>query len=195
MRALLLPLLLAALPAAAQEAPVAWLGPEPHLAMAGTIAGQPVALSVTPETEGVARLAAKREYRPGAGGAWRYADFEVALHAVVEGVERSYEIEIENRDFAAHPLPATFDLGPESFPEGLRAFLEMQQEWETEAGSVNDELGGWTGTLTLLRDEGMRDAEGVAADGLIGGFLLAERGEDRIAVSFAVPVTEAEKDD
>lgn len=194
MRALL-PCLFLATPALAQEAPAGWLGPEPHLTMVGTIAGQPVALSVTPDTEGVARLSGKREYLPGENGAWRHGDFELTLQAVIDGVEKTFEIEAENQDFHRHPLPASFALGPENFPAGLHAFLEVQQEWETDGKSVNDELGGWTGSLTLYRDEGTADADGLMADGIIGGFLLAEKGTDRLAVSFTVPVTEAEKDD
>jgi hypothetical protein len=92
-------------------------------------------------------------------------------------------------------LPATFELGPENFPEGPHAFLEAAAEWETETGSVNDEIGGWTGLLTLAKDEGAADAEGLVPDGVIGGHVVAENGTDRLVMSFTVPVSEYEKDE
>lgn len=193
-----------ALPAAAQEAgdalaaaPAGWLGATPHLVMVGTLAGHPIDLRYRDvgAAFGIAAFSGKREYLPGEGGAWRYGDFEVVLQAVIDGVERSFEVEVENRDFAAHPLPATFALGGENSPEGLNAFLEMSAEWETEAGSVNEELGGWTGTLTLARDDGTPDGRGLLPDGLIGGHMVAERGGDRLAMSWTVPVAGYELDD
>jgi hypothetical protein len=111
-------------------------------------------------------------------------------------VERSFELEVENADFLQQrPLPATFDLGGENFPEGARAFLEAAAEWETAESSVNDEVGGWTGTLTLAKDEGTADAEGLVPDGMIGGHMVAENAGDRLVMSFTVPVAGYEKDD
>jgi hypothetical protein len=60
---------------------------------------------------------------------------------------------------------------------------------------VNDEIGGWTGTLTLSKDDGTADAEGLVPDGMIGGHLVAENGSDRLMMSFTVPVAEYEKDE
>ena len=191
-----------ALPAAAQEAgvgaePTEWLGPTPHIVMVGTLAGRPIDVRFddVAAAPGIAAFSGKREYLPGEGGAWLYGDFEVALQAVIDGVEKGLEVEVENRDFAAHPLPATFALGPENFPEGARAFLEMSAEWETQGETVNEELGGWTGTLTLTEDGGTPDARGLLGDGTIGGHMVAERGEDRLVVSFTVPVAGYELDD
>ena len=104
-------------------------------------------------------------------------------------------MEVENRDFAAHPLPATFALGDANFPEGPRAFLEMSAEWETQGETVNEELGGWTGTLTLAEDGGTPDARGLLPDGTIGGHMVAERCGDRLVMSFTVPVAGYELDD
>ncbi len=182
---------------ALMEPPPAWLGPEPHLVLMGALGGRPVDVQVMdPEAmAGLAAFGGKREYLPGEAG-WRYADFEVALQAEIGGVERAFEVEVENRDFLQHrPLPATFALGAENFPEGARAFLEVSAEWETERGAVNDEMGGWAGTLTLAEDSGTPDAEGLVPDGLIGGHMVAERGADRLVMSFTVPVGGYEKDD
>lgn len=195
----ILALALLPLPCVAQdapEAPLGWLGATPHLVMVGRIGGHPVEVRLPDmaAAEGVAAFSGKREYLPGEA-AWRYGDFEVGLQATIDGVERSFELELENADFAAHPLPATFALGPGNFPEGLRAFLEASAEWETAEGSVNEEVGGWTGTLTLLVDSGTADAEGLSQGGSVGGFLVAESGGDRLVASFTVPVSDVEKDD
>ncbi|WP_210529140.1 hypothetical protein [Rubellimicrobium arenae] len=200
----LLVLCLLPLPAFAQDGsaalsgpPAAWLGPEPHLVLMGQLAGHPVNiqildLSAAPD---VVAFEGKREYLPGAAG-WRFGDFEVSIQAVIDGVEKSFEIEVENDDFARQrPLPASFALGPENFPQGAKAFLEAAAEWETEAGSVNEEIGGWSGTLTLSEDKGTPDAEGLMPDGTIGGHMVAENGADRLVMSFTVPVVEYEKDD
>lgn len=180
------------------EPPAAWLGETPHLVLMGTLNGRPVDiqfLELSSLPEGVESFEGKREYLPGEAG-WRYGDFEVALQAVIGGVERSFEMEFENADFVQQrPLPATFELGPENFPDGARAFLEAAAEWESEAGSVNDEIGPWTGTLTLAKDDGTADAEGLVPDGTIGGHLVAESGGDRLVMSFTVPVAEYEKDE
>lgn len=208
MRVLALSLLMLPVPVLAQEAtvtpgnllaapPAEWLGDVPHFVMIGTLAGRAVDIQFTDmaAAEGIDSFAGKREYLPGEGGDWRYGDFEVALGAVIEGVEKSFELEFENHDFTQHALPATFTLGGENFPEGLAAFVEVQAEWETEAGSVNDEIGGWTGTLTVVMDTGTLDGEGLVPDGMIGGFMIAENGGDRLVASFTVPVVEYEKDE
>lgn len=178
------------------EAPTEWIGATPHFVLMGTLNGRPVDIQYLDiaAAEGVAAFEGKREYLPGEAG-WRYGDFEVALQAVIDGAEKSFEMEVENADFLRHPLPASFELGPENFPDGARAFLEASAEWETEAGAVNDEIGGWTGTLTLAEDSGTPDAEGLVPDGLIGGHMVAQHGDDRLVMSFTVPVAEYEKDD
>lgn len=207
MRVTFLTLLLLPLPAWAQdatvtpgnhlaEAPNEWIGATPHFVLMGTLNGRPVDIQYLDigAAEGVATFEGKREYLPGEAG-WRYGDFEVALQAVIDGAEKSFELEVENADFLQHSLPASFELGPENFPDGTRAFLEASTEWETEAGSVNEEIGGWTGTLTLAEDSGTPDAEGLVPDGLIGGHMVAQHGDDRLVLSFTVLVAEYEKDD
>jgi hypothetical protein len=195
----LLAALLLPLPAFAQEAaePTEWLGPTPHLILVGTLAGHPVDIRMPDmaAAQGVARFEGKREYLPAEGGGWRYGDFEVVLDATLGGVERRFEMELENHDFLEHPLPASFELGAENFPRGARAFLEAEAEWETAEGAVNEELGGWTGRLTLHEDSGTPDAEGLLPDGRIAGFLVAEREGERLVMSFTVPVGGYEKDE
>lgn len=208
MRLAALALCLLPVPALAQDAtvtpgntlsapPAEWLGETPHFVLMGTMGGRPVDIQFLDiaAAEGVAAFEGKREYLPGEAG-WRYGDFEVALQAVIEGVEKSFEMEFENDDFVQqHPLPASFELGGENFPQGARAFLEAAAEWETEAGAVNDEIGGWTGTLTLAKDEGTADAEGLIPDGMIGGHAVMQNGADGLVLSFTVPVAEYEKDE
>jgi hypothetical protein len=177
-------------------APAEWLGPAPHLVMMGQAAGQSLDIQLTDmaAAAGIEGFEGKREYLPGDGAALRYGDFEVALKALIGGLERSIELEFENADFATHPLPATFTLQDREFPEGLLSNLEVQLEWEGPEGAVNAESAGWTGTLTLLHDEGTKDGSGASGDGWIGGFVLAEKDGERLVISFTVPVVEYEID-
>jgi hypothetical protein len=177
--------------------PAEWLGEAPHLVVMGTIGGRSFDLQMTDmaKAEGVAEFAGKREYLPGDGGVWRYGDFEVALKATIEGVEKSLEFEFENHDFTAHALPASFALQDKEFPEGLLSYFEAQLEWETTEATVNDEIGSWTGTLVLNADSGTKDDKGLVPDGMIGGFVTATREGDSLVMSFTVPVAEYELDD
>lgn len=177
--------------------PAEWLGETPHLILMGTINGRPVDVQMTDMAgaAGVAEFAGKREYQPADGGAWRYGVFEVALKATFDGVEKAIELEFENRDFGQHPLPAIFELQTEEFPEGAKAFFEVQLEWETPESTVNDEIGGWSGTLALAQDSGTADDKGLVPDGMIGGFATATLGADTIVMSFTVPVAEYELED
>lgn len=179
------------------DAPAAWLGAVPHLVVMGTLNGRVLDIQYPDMAMAadIATFSGKREYLPGEGGAYRYGDFEVALEAVIDGAEKAFEFEFENFDFSAHDLPATFALGAENFPEGAFAFLEAAAEWETATETVNDEIGAWTGTLTVELDEGTADAQGLSGDGLIGGLVVAEQGADRLVISFTVPVAEYEIDD
>lgn len=177
--------------------PAEWLGEVPHLVVMGTIGGRAFDLQMTDmaKAEGVVEFAGKREYLPGEGGAWRYGDFEVALKVTLDGVEKALEFEFENHDFTAHTLPATFALQDKEFPEGLLSYFEAQAEWETPEATVNDEVGGWTGTLLLALDSGSKDDKGLVPDGMIGGLVTATREGDSLVLSFTVPVAEYELDD
>ena len=177
--------------------PAAWLGEVPHFVMMGTAGGRSYDVQLTRIAEGgvVAGFAGKREYLPGEGGTWRYGDFEVGLEIVLDGVEKAIELEYENNDFSTHPLPADFTLQGEEFPEGLLSYLEVEAEWETAEGVVNDEVTGWSGTLSLAIDTGTPDGEGLLPDGMIGGYVVAQSGADSLVISFTVPVTEYEKDE
>lgn len=176
--------------------PAAWLGPEPHLVIMGKVNGHDMNIQLTDmAAAGVAEFTGKREYLPGEAAAFRYGDFEVSLKANIGGIERSIELEFENDDFSAIPLPAALALGAENFPKGNAAYLEFSAEWEDAAGSVNDEIGGFTGTLSLQLDEGTADDIGLRADGMIGGLLVGENAGEMLVVSFTVPVSEYEIDD
>ncbi len=178
-------------------APIEWLGETPHFVAMGQIGGRAVDIQYLDiaSAEGVAEFAGKREYLPVEGGTWRYGDFEVALKAVIGGVEKSLEMEFENHDFTEHALPANFFLQGEEFPKGLLSNLEAALEWETPESTVNDEIAGWTGTLTLTTDTGTKDDKGLVPDGMIGGFVTATRDADMLILSFTVPVVEYELDD
>jgi hypothetical protein len=179
------------------SAPTEWLGRTPHLVIMGKVNGRDLNIQLTDiaAASGVAEFAGKREYLPGEAGAYRYGDFEVALKAEIGGVERSFELEFENDDFASTALPSEFQLVSENFPKGLASFLEVSSEWEDATGSVNDEIGGFGGTLSLQLDEGTPDDKGLRADGLIGGLVTAEAGGEVVVISFTVPVVEYEIDD
>lgn len=178
-------------------APAEWLGATPHLVVMGTLNGHVLNIQLTDmaAATAVAEFEGKREYLPGDGGAFRYGDFEVGLKAEIGGVERSFELEFENDNFATIALPAEFSLGAENFPKGNAAYLEVSAEWEDAAGSVNDEIGGFTGTLSLQLDDGTPDDKGLRADGMIGGLVVAENAGETLVISFTVPVAEYEIDD
>lgn len=208
MRRLTLALCLLAAPALAIDAtvtpgntltapPAAWLGEAPHLVVMGTIGGRTYDLQMIDmaAATGVVEFAGKRGYLPGNGGVWRYGNFEVALKATLDGVEKALEFEFENHDFTAHALPATFALQDREFPEGLLFYFEAQAEWETDVATVNVEIGGWTGSLVLAMDSGTKDAKGLVPDGLIGGYVSATREGETLVMSFTVPVSEYELDD
>jgi hypothetical protein len=177
--------------------PTEWLGPVPHLVIMGKMNGHDLNLQYTDLTaaDAVVEFGGKREYLAGEAGAFRYGDFEVGLKAVIGGVERSFELEFENDDFSGMSLPVDLVLGSENFPKGNAAFLEFAAEWEDASGSVNDEIGGFTGTLSLKLDEGSADDKGLRPDGMIGGLVIAEQAGETVVVSFTVPVAEYEIDD
>jgi hypothetical protein len=177
-------------------APSEWLGPTPHLVIMGTVNGREMNIQLTdPATvAGVAEFAGKREYLPNDDGSFRYGDFEVGLKAEIGGVERSIELEVENDDFAKFALPSDFQLVPENFPKGPASYLEFSMEWEDAAGSVNDEIGAFNGVLSVHLDEGTPDDKGLRPDGMIGGFLSAEKDGQIVTISFTVPVAEYEID-
>lgn len=197
---------LLALPAAAETvtsdarplavAPAEWLGATPHLVIMGRVNGHDLNIQITDmaATPGLAEFTGKREYLPRDAG-YRYGDFEVSLKALLGGAERAFELEFENDDFAGHALPRRFALGGENFPKGEKAYLELSMEWETAAGSVNDEIGGYDGTLYLVQDQGTADPKGLLPDGLIGGHVVARKGDETVTISFTVPVAEYEIDD
>jgi hypothetical protein len=178
-------------------APTEWLGPTPHLVIMGTVNGRELNIQLTDPAAvaAVAEFAGKREYLPGDAGTFRYGDFEVGLKAKIGGVERSIELEVENDDYAKFVLPSDFQLVPENFPKGPASYLELSMEWEDSAGSVNDEIGAFNGVLSVQLDEGTPDDKGLRPDGMIGGFVNAEKDGQIVTISFTVPVAEYEIDD
>ncbi len=184
-------------PATLTAPPAEWLGPVPHLVIMGKAKGHDLNIQIDDMAKAadVAEFAGKREYLPQDGGGYRYGDFEVSLKAVIDGAERAFELEFENHDLHGLTLPAALALTTENFPKGEAAFLEFSMEWETGAGSVNEELGGYSGTLSLLQDQGTPDGKGLLPDGMIGGHVVAEKDGETVVISFTVPVAEYEIDD
>lgn len=180
------------------EAPTAWLGETPHFVMVGEFGDYSFNINLPDLAAAEASVAGKREYGRGDAGTLRLIDFEVAVNAVMDGIERTIELEFANADFATHTLPMGFDITSEAeFPEGALASLEVQFEWEWVEKStiVNEEGLIDAGRLDLAVNEGEPDAEGVAANGLIGGFATATREGKTLVLSFTVPVTEGKIDD
>ena len=180
-------------------APTAWLGATPHFVMVGEFGDYSFNinlpdLAATPD----AAITGKREYGRDDAGALHLIDFEVAANAVMNDIERTIELEFANADFNSHTLPMSFAIEPGAeFPEGAKASLEVQFEWEwvEKSAIVNEEGLIDAGSLDLALNDGTADAEGVAANGVIGGFATATKDGKTLAISFTVPVTEAEIDD
>ena len=171
-----------------------WLGEKPHLVIKGSINGYSFDVEFFDfDSDDIAEFEGKREYLPQDGGL-RYADFEFTIKAVIAGLEKEIELEFENFDFNDYKAPADFTLQSEEFPKGALSNLEVEFEWEASGTSVNEEVAGWDGTLTLAKDDalGKKDPFG---EGLIGGYVAATKGDDTLSVSFTVPVVEFEIDD
>ena len=179
-------------------APSAWLGATPHFVMVGAFGDYTFNVNL-PTLEGAAaEVVGKREYGRDDAGALHLIDFEVAVNAIMNDIERTVELEFANADFNTHTLPLSFALSPdEEFPEGAKASVEVQFEWEWVEKStiVNEEGLVDSGALDLALNEGTANAEGIAPNGLIGGFATLTRDGKTLALSFTVPVTEAEIDD
>jgi hypothetical protein len=178
-------------------APTEWLGASPHFVMVGTFGDYSFNISL-PDLGSEAAVRGKREYGRTDDDSLALIDFEIAVNAVMNDIERTIELEFANADFDKASLPMRFEIQPEEeFPEGAKASLEAQFEWEWVEKStiVNEEGLMDSGMLDLALNEGTADAEGIAPNGMIGGFATATRDGQTLAISFTVPVTEAEIDD
>lgn len=183
----------------AATAPTAWLGETPHFVMVGAWGDYTFNINA-PDLAAVtdAAFAGKREYGHDDAGGLRLIDFEVAANAVMNDIERTIELEFANDDFATQTLPMSFALRQDvEFPKGAEASLEVQFEWEWVEKStiVNEEGLADAGTLALALNQGEANAEGIAPNGLVGGFATIEKDGKTLVLSFTVPVTEAEIDD
>jgi hypothetical protein len=183
----------------AAAAPTQWLGETPHFVMVGNFGDYQfninmADLGATPD----APATGKREYRTNDAGSLALIDFEVAVNAVMNGIERTIELEFANADFNTANLPMSFAIEPGAeFPEGAKASLEVQFEWEwvEKSAIVNEEGLIDAGTLDLSLNQGTAEANGTAPNGMIGGFATATKDGETLAISFTVPVAEAEIDD
>ena len=101
--------------------------------MMGVVAGTTFDVQIA-DVAALADIAAfkgKREYTSDGTG-YRYIDFEVALEAVLGGIERKIELEFENHDFLAFDDVTTFTLGAAEFP---------RRNVEPQAASTNGRPG------------------------------------------------------
>lgn len=176
--------------------PTEWLGETPHLVMMGTVNGYAFDIQYPEMTAApdIAEFAGKREYQID-GDRLRYVDFEFTFQAVIGGIEKEIELEFENFDFDAEAVPGAFMLQSGGYPRGALSNMEVEFEWKTAGASTDEEVENWDGTFTFALDEGTESDLGTLAGGKIGGHVDASRGEDRIVISFTVPVTEVEIDD
>lgn len=180
-------------------APNAWLGATPHFVMVGEFGDYSFNINL-PDLASMPNAAAtgKREYGHNDGGGLSLIDFEVAVNAVMNNIERTIELEFANADFNTATLPMSFAIEPGvEFPAGAKSSLEVQFEWEWVEKStiVNEEGLIDSGSLALALNEGNVGADGTAPNGLIGGFATATKDGKTLAISFTVPVAEAEIDD
>ena len=178
-----------------------WLGPETHIVLSGTINGRGVQLG-RPDTfgEGYAwGVTATRRYeyqlgqsgKPWVGATWLYQGIEVQMEAAAGG-HATVTIWLSAMDWSASPAPAAWDLA--AVPPALgsaEARLRVRIEWQTDDTLSIEEASDWTGSLTLVRDEGAQEeGTGILSDGRVGGTVDAARGEDRLWISFMAPVDE-----
>lgn len=181
----------------ATDAPTEWLGAAPHFVMVGDFGEFTFAINVKdPDKTENFELRGKREYRKGEKGL-DYIDFEIAVDLITNGIERGIELEFENANFSAHPVPSTYALQDKEFPAGLFSNMELQIEWEWVEKSfiVNDEKLYSDGQLTVGLEDGKAEADGTAPNGVIGGFATGSMDGKKIAISFSAPVAETEIDD
>jgi hypothetical protein len=169
---------LVALAADLAAAPRAWLGEAGHLVLMGGALGTDLDVAVL-SAPVLAGIAVEREYAPAAGGRLVCTEIEIAAAIPTAAGPARLEIEIEVADLGSLTLPAELALGSAA---GLALDLP--------AGCAQ----GWTGSLQLIRDEGVRDIRGLARGGRVAGYLRAERGEDWLVLSFTLPVTSVEID-
>lgn len=180
-------------------APTTWLGATPHFVMVGEFGDYSFNINLpdlAPNPD--MSITGKREYGHGENGSLALIDFEIAANAVMNDIERTIELEFANADFNAATLPMSFAIEPSvEFPEGPRSSLEVQFEWEwVEKNTIVNEEGlADSGSLDLALNDGIAGVDGTAAGGVIGGFVTAIKDGKTLAVSFTVPVTEAEIDD
>ncbi|MEM1360785.1 MAG: hypothetical protein AAGF94_03625 [Pseudomonadota bacterium] len=173
-----------------------WLGEEPHFAMVGTVNGYDfnVYLSDMTRAMGVTKFEGKREYKEDRNGL-RYRDVEFTLEAIIEGVDKEIDLEFKSHDFNASTLPGDFTLQSRAYPEGNVATMEVEFEWDTGGKSVDEEVDGWDGLFTFALNTGDEMSNGALRGGKVGGFVNATNGNDRLSISFTVPVTKVDVDD
>lgn len=182
---------------ALMDAPSAWLGAQPHLIIMGATAGEEFDVQITDfDVEMIHGIEVKREYLLTDTDYAPYQEWDFGIQIILDGMAKSIEGKLTHADFNdLDALPAEFTLqSAEEYPEGDLIFTEFEYEWEAEGVSVNEELAEWSGTATMNLDDSFK-AETPNGDGMIGGYINAQRGADNIVISFTLPVTEFEVED
>lgn len=179
-------------------APTQWLGDTPHFVLFGTVEGQSFEIEFldTTTASDVSRYRAKRTFRE-TDDDYRYTEIDMKFEAQIAGIEREFELELENRDFGSFNLPASFSLVGQGRPEGANASLEFEFEWKDGRTSVDEDVSNWSGTLDLAADSSSANSSDIegAGEGTVSGFINATKGDDTLVVSFTVPVGGYEIDD
>lgn len=178
------------------EAPAEWLGAEPHLVIMGTLDGYEFDLQMMDFAAfDIHELSMKREYLLNDTDYSPYQEIDFGIQFKLDGVAKTIESKLTHADFnKLAELPNAFTLqGENEFPKGDQVFTEFEFEWEGDGKSTNVEIADWTGTATINLDSGRGQEPN--GDGVIGGYIASERGEDRIVISFTLPATEFEVED
>lgn len=173
------------------EAPTEWLGETPHLIIMGTVNGHNFDVQYLDlAAANLHAIEVKREYLiDGIKRPYQELDFEV--QTIIDGVAKTIEGKLNHADFLTLELPAEMTLQAEENPEGPMTYTEFEFEWEHEGVSVNEEVGDWDGTATLVYDDAFGASEPVG-DGLAGGFIDAHKGDNHLVMSFTFEIGEAE---
>ena len=177
------------------ESPSEWLGDAPHFVVMGTVDGFPFDVQyVDLASADVHNIAVKREYET-SGDRLNYLEIDFSIQAVIDGIAKTIEGKFNHADFnALASLPATLTVQSEENPAGDLTYQEFEFEWEGNGTSVNAEIADWAGQAVIALDSGFGKAEAVS-DGLVGAYMDATHGEDRLVISLTLPVNEAAIDD
>jgi hypothetical protein len=169
-----------------------WLGPDLHGQMRGEIDGEPV--NVVAQAD---EVACQRKYLvPDPNDPTTFADghldaLQVSFMVKTDGIERWYELEFYNHDFATTALGTVLTVVPEPAEETViradQVNAELRWEWEQGNDLITYGETATGGMLELRELSGTAGADGLvipAEDGNFGAFLQLELPDGTVGVSF-----------